>query len=266
MKLAICIFGCVTKEKYRNEIVKIQETWGKHTSASPQITLTFFLGEERAPGAGFDGPEFVYLPGVGDDYQSASEKQNQGLHYLVEQGDYDFIFVCGTDTFVNPYALERFLGYIDPEEPLYIGGHDNGRELMERRIPFFLGGAGFVLSRAALRLLYPRLATMTSDWNAYCDQYGYADLRGACDLCIGYHVDQLGIKFVKYHQRFFECNYFGNIDISKHFDHCRWYGCCRETIRTERIISCHNMSPMDVDNFVGILERNDWFKGTTSPS
>jgi hypothetical protein len=45
-KLVINIFACATVEKYKNEILKINETWGK-VAEELGIKVLFFLGEEQ---------------------------------------------------------------------------------------------------------------------------------------------------------------------------------------------------------------------------
>ena len=42
--IIFCIFGCDTIPKYKNEILKINETWGK-IALQYNIKLLYFLGE-----------------------------------------------------------------------------------------------------------------------------------------------------------------------------------------------------------------------------
>jgi hypothetical protein len=128
-KIAVCVFGCITSPKYCLQVLKIQETWGKRAEEKHEVPVYYFLGEERMPG--LDHPELwrpstrlVYLPGVGNDYQSASFKQNLGIKYILDHHpEVEFVFVCGTDTFLNIDALLRLVSYMNPDEKLYIGGH-----------------------------------------------------------------------------------------------------------------------------------------------
>ena len=128
-KVAVCVFGCITMPKYCLQVLKIQETWGKRAEETHGVPVYYFLGEERLPG--LDHPELwrtstrlVFLPGVGNDYQSASFKQNRGIKYILDHHpEVEFVFVCGTDTFLNIDALLRLLTFMHPDEKLYIGGH-----------------------------------------------------------------------------------------------------------------------------------------------
>ena len=129
MKVAVCVFGCITMPKYCLQVLKIQETWGKRAEETHGVPVYYFLGEERLPG--LNHPELwrtstrlVFLPGVGNDYQSASFKQNRGIKYILDHHpEVEFVFVCGTDTFLNIDALLRLLTFMHPDEKLYIGGH-----------------------------------------------------------------------------------------------------------------------------------------------
>ena len=309
-KVAVCVFGCITSPKYCLQVLKIQETWGRRAEEKHGVPVYYFLGEEHLPG--LDHPELwlpstrrVYLPGVGNDYQSASFKQNRGIKYILDHHtDVDFVFVCGTDTFLNIDALLRLVSYMNPDEKLYIGGHygtipltnlpdiakqhdDNlcdasySSELLRSsseyarissaspRIPhpykdtnevyFHLGGAGFVLSRGILKELYPLLDTITEPWIESCNQMGKEQYNGACDVCIAYHAQLLGAKIVEYYYRFYECNHTGIIDISKMYGYSRYYPCCQNHLQAPNIISSHNMSLADFDNFYRILNENGWF-------
>jgi Fringe-like len=269
MKVAICIFGCITSPNYCLQVLKIQETWGRRAEEEHGILVYYFLGEERIPG--LDHPELwrtstrlVYLPGVGNDYQSASFKQNLGIKYILDHHpDIDFVFVCGTDTFLNPDALLRLLTFMNSDEKLYIGGHFNHCPIPNdfgKDIYFHLGGAGFVLSRGILKELYPLLDTMTDEWIKYCHEIGKSEYSGACDVCISYHVQSLNAKIVKYYNRFYECNHWGIVDISKMYGYSRYYPCCQKHIQQSNIISAHNMSLVDFDSFYDILYKENWFR------
>jgi Fringe-like len=128
-KVAVCVFGCITMPKYCLQVLKIQETWGKRAEETHGVPVYYFLGEERLPG--LNHPELwrpstrlVFLPGVGNDYQSASFKQNLGIKYILDHHpEVEFVFACGTDTFLNIDALLRLLTFMNPDEKLYIGGH-----------------------------------------------------------------------------------------------------------------------------------------------
>ena len=45
-EIIIAVFGCDTKDKYKQQILKIEETWGD-TAKKNNILVLFFLGEEK---------------------------------------------------------------------------------------------------------------------------------------------------------------------------------------------------------------------------
>lgn len=288
MKVAVCVFGCITVPKYCLQVLKIQETWGKRAEETHGVPVYYFLGEERLPG--LNHPELwrtstrlVFLPGVGNDYQSASFKQNRGIKYILDHHpEVEFVFVCGTDTFLNIDALLRLLTFMNPDEKLYIGGHhgiipltnlpdlktqydDNLSSVSyknQNEVYFHLGGAGFVLSRGILKELYTRLDTMTEPWIESCKKMNKEQYTGACDVCIAYHAQLLGAKVVEYYYRFYECNHAGIIDISKMYGYSRYYPCCQNHLQISNVISSHNMSLANFDQFYRILNENKWFMYT----
>jgi len=77
-KLIINIFGCPTIEKYKNQILKINETWGKK-ALSLGVKVIFFFGEEKTD---LIGDNYIYLPTLKNDYNSAPWKQYLGLKKL----------------------------------------------------------------------------------------------------------------------------------------------------------------------------------------
>lgn len=294
-KIAICVFGCISIQKYCLQLLKIQETWARRAEEIHNIPVYYFVGEEQIPGLDhpdvFQFPErIIYLPGVQNDYLSASYKQNLGLKYIMDhEPDVDFVFVCGTDTYLNIDSLIHFLSFMNPQEKLYIGGHyDNfnnaqpqfdsvlsetddtinrmniyGSTISNNVLQFFLGGAGFVLSRGILDGLYPFLETMTDVWIANCHRTKTTEFLPACDVCLAYYIYGLGGRRSTYFHRFYECNYRGIINISRLFGYNRICYCCHDHIQLANVISCHNMSLEDFDQFTNILRDNRWFRDGT---
>ena len=131
MHIAICVFGCITVPQYCLQISKIQETWGRRCEEQYQIPVYFFLGEEKVIGLDYPGTfryphRLIYMPGILNDYLSASYKQNLGIKYIMDNNpDIDFVYVCGTDTYLNIDALVKFLAFFDSTQRLCIGGHSN---------------------------------------------------------------------------------------------------------------------------------------------
>lgn len=276
LKVAICVFGCITHPLYRQQLLKIHETWGRQCE-NLNVPVYYFLGEDRIPSFASDykyPARMVYLPGVKNDYLSASYKQNMGLKYILDnEADIDFIYVCGTDTYLNIDRLISFLEYFDPTYKLCIGGHynifDNRTirfdEYLKSVIPanataassttvgdglaFFYGGAGFILTKAMLDTLYNYLDTMVGHWVGRVPP----KFHGACDVCMAYYVHCLGGKFVRFYNRFFECNHRGVINISRKMGYKCICDCCSKTIRICDIISCHNMSLEDFDDLDCLL-------------
>jgi hypothetical protein len=276
-KLAICVFGCITVPKYAMQIMRIQNTWGKRAEEKWGVPVYYFLGEERVPGIS-ENPDglihpttrFVYLPGVKNNYESASHKQSMGIKYIMDHHpEIEFVYTCGTDTYVNIDRMLHFLQFFDPNEKLYIGGHNNGTKLPREMVdcedhvetPFFFGGAGFILTKAMLLALYPLLLTMTQNWVQTVIKLGRKELDSACDVMIAYHVRKLGGKYIQYYHRFYECNHIGQLDLQHLFDYNRYYECCDRHIEAKNIITCHHMRdrPDEFAHFTRILEINNWF-------
>ena len=245
VELAICIFACATLSKYKDQILKMNETWIKDAK-NKNVKIFYFLGEEQTD---LQGPEYIYLPNILNDYESASHKQNLGLKYICDNYDADFIFCCGTDTFVNIPKMLKLINEYNPEEKLYIGGH--GAEVNFVKY-FHSGGAGFILSKGSLSCMYSHFENMMKTWKNICDNNNSSYLYPACDVCIGYYVELLELKTIINNDGFVSCNYRGFYDSNRQ-------RCCGENIKIENIITCHFMSLQDFDYFYKILNQNNYF-------
>ncbi len=71
-RLVIPIIACDKIEKYVYEIKRLNQTWGAKALEYPEIKLIFFLGQEKT--TEFTGDLYVNLPGVNDNYTSATNK------------------------------------------------------------------------------------------------------------------------------------------------------------------------------------------------
>lgn len=244
-RLVICVFACVTVDRYAQEVKKITSTWGSNLPAS--VKVLFFLGEERVPE--FSGDQYIYLPGVMNDYMSASYKQFLGLKYTYENYNPDFTHCCGTDTFINIPKMLWYLERLPPEQPLYIGGHGDIRQLKSGSYYYHSGGPGFILSNASLKEIHPICDNAVSEWIVVCNESNKQEYIPYCDLAISYLLQTMvkDLHMIKtYDSTFIHCNHIG-------------HPCHKHLINFKQIIACHNMTLNDFDEFYSILIKNRFF-------
>lgn len=105
-----------------------------------------------------------------------------------DRADLDWIVMVDDDTFVITANLEAKLRKYDPSLPWYLGCKLTHLGMVARA-PFVAGGAGIVLSRAALR----RFCSAAMQSSA-CHPFRADSVMGAGDTAIGDCMDQLGIK------------------------------------------------------------------------
>ena len=218
--IIFCIYGCDTIDMYKKEILKVKETWNKPPSdkvtqsptnkltQSPPFKTFFFLGEEGS----LQDEDCIHLENIGDDYLSAGFKQYAGLKYIYENYNFNYVFICGTDTYVLTHNLINFINddpQISPDKPLVFGGHGDNRQIGESSVHFFSGGAGIVLTKATMDIIYPELGTLQDEWMWFCLDNGYKTFVTACDLSLCYFLKRRGIIFLNVCNRFFNCNYLG---------------------------------------------------------
>jgi hypothetical protein len=244
-----CIYGCDTIEKYKIQIDKINQTWGNFNEQALNIKYLFFLGEH---GSSFrDDKRYIRLPGMKDDYLSASYKQYLGMKYIYENYRAKYIMVCGTDTFINVPKLLKYVEKFNYNDNLYIGGHGCHRTIENISYYYHSGGPGFIITWGVLDKLYECLGTIVEDWLELSNKNNLKSvgLDTACDVSIGYYIQK------KY----------DNIAIIKgddyEFNHCNYHGhpCHNGQVLIDKIISCHNMSSYDFDCYNDILIQNNYF-------
>ena len=185
-----------------------------------------------------------------NDYLSASYKQYGGLKYIYENYKFNYVFICGTDTYVLTDNLIKFINedpQISPDKPLVIGGHGDNRQIGESSLHFFSGGAGILLTKATMDIIYPELGTMQEEWMWLCAENDYKTYIAACDLSLCYFLKRRGILFFNVFNRFFDCNYLGYYHNSS--------ACCAKTVDIRTMISCHNMSLGNFDKLYEIKKN-----------
>ena len=229
--IVFCIFACATIERYKNEILKIEETWGLK-ARNMNYKVLFFLGEEKTD---LIGEDYIYLDGVKNDYLSASYKQNLGIKYIYENYECNYVYIAGGDTYVVIDNLVKYLSDCDPTKNIIIGDGAT-RRIENRDCQYMSGGPGFAISYVALREVYPYLENMVDTWSRVEHQHGWK-LFDACDVCLSYYLDKTGCKFIKEDELFFNWNY--------------------KNLK-RNVIGMHEMLLEDFDEYTKILESSNY--------
>lgn len=243
--LVICVYACDTIPKYKNQLLKMIEIYSDMLKDFPNIIILYFLGEEMTD---LVGEQYIHLSGVKNDYLSASYKQFLGLKYIYEHYNAKFVMCNGTDTYVNIKKLNMFLQKYDYNDTLYIGGHGDKRNLGITEVFFHSGGPGFIITKCCLDKIYPTLETFMDKWIKICTDNHIQYLIPACDVGIAYIVNlpEVNAKTISCDLSFTHCNFKG-------------YPCHINKIEYNNLISCHNMSLHDFDEFTTLLKLNNYF-------
>jgi hypothetical protein len=244
MTLIIMVIACATVPKYYNYILKIEQTWGKRAQELG-VKILYFLGEEPTD---LVGDQYIYLKGVANDYLSASYKQNLGLQYIHQHYQTQWVYCCGSDTYVNVDKMLQLVNKYDYHESIMFGGHILSRQTLYHKLISFSGGGGLILSIAAIDSVAHQLENMVANWTTLCQYGGCPYLIPACDICLGYYVEQNKGHLICYQNRFTGCNHHGEPS------------CCVNKTRHQRIIACHYMTPSDFDDFHSILDKYQHFR------
>ncbi|CAI5452476.1 unnamed protein product [Caenorhabditis angaria] len=125
----------------------INETW-IHRCDHGQLFTSEKFNDSRIPYS-------TVFAGIPDDYYNLFFKSRFAFHYIHNHisADFDWYLKADDDTFVIVENLQKYLAHLNPDEPHYLGYVlkpylKNG---------YNAGGAGYVLSRAALKLFAEHL-------------------------------------------------------------------------------------------------------------
>lgn len=223
-KLGIVVFGCLTIDKYRQQIEDILYAWGNEAIQSDCL-LRFYTGDIPE-----DISEEIKALSVdvkqGDGYQSAQFKQWKGLEDIINT-QCDFYYVCGSDTYLNVKNTLKALEAFDKNSRLYLGDSQGCETIFGEKYPYFSGGAGFFLTYSALNDLVSEIPDFISWWMDVSSS-GPPNIYTACDLQLGILCKKLNIttKYIK-----------------------SMYGVASyKDVNKETLISCHPMSHEDMRN------------------
>ena len=219
-RLSFVVFGCITKEKYLQELNSTRRTWAA-VARERGHRVYYIFGEQRLSSeqelenrinsAHLEtGEEFVYLPGVGDDLASATPKQNLGLAHAfdIESIDTQYFVVCGTDTYIHIPQLVELLATL-PATKLYLGGDGHKIDFPDgSSVDFVSGGPPLVFSRDVVETLRPGLPALENKWHNFCNgcrrrNRGFPCLKVCSDVALAYCLKQdFGIHPVSFTDRF----------------------------------------------------------------
>jgi hypothetical protein len=223
--------ACATEPAYKNEILTIEKTWGER-ALKLGVKVLYFLGEEQTDLV--DDKKYIYLKNVGNDYHSVIDKQNLGLKYIHDNYQTEFIFVCGTDTYINIDNMLLYINSFDSSKPLFIGGHGDYRTLRNKPYYFHCGGAGFIITGVCLNYIYSTLTSIKDEWHNICIESSREDLISACDVALSYYLQNIigaDLQIIENKQQFFGCNYKGIV----HHKGVGPFMCCNNIIKLKML-------------------------------
>lgn len=182
--LIIALFGCAIKNRFIRELLVLTNKLLIPSKNYPNVKVIFLLGEKQRPE--FQGEEYVYLPGVKDDYESATYKQNWGLKYILDNYNPKFIYVAGTDVYINLPRMLNLISKCDCDNDNVVFTSDKKDAIVKydgkTDIEFIPGGPGILMSRKCLQLIKPYLQTLYDDWRKLCIPKYYF----CCDVALSY--------------------------------------------------------------------------------
>lgn len=236
--LSIGVMATNVNDKYRDQIQACLDTWYQ-VAEQWRVPVYFFGGYIRFPHS-----NYINLPGVAEDYNSAFYKQFHGLKWMYDHLKTDFYHLIGTDTYVNIPLLIKLLRKCDKTKDWCIGGHGHYRQMGDRNVYFHSGGSGFVFSHSCLGKLLALLPEILEDWEAICVARNVSYLIPACDATIGWYMENLGLE-QQIRPGFYACDYLGR--------EFKQRPCCPR-VDKDKIVACHYMYPTEMHDFHNYLK------------
>ena len=169
-KVRVLIFVLTSPKTLNTRAIYVKNTWGK------RVDNLLFFSSESDP----------YIPTIGlnlsEGYWHLTAKSMHGFRYVYQHHfkDADWFMKVDDDTYVIMENLRYFLSDKNSSVPVYYGLHF--KVLVKQG--YHSGGAGYVLSKEALR----RLATTGSNSSLCSQDQGFEDVR------VGRCLEKLGVK------------------------------------------------------------------------
>lgn len=239
--LSLGLMATCISDKYRDQIRGCQETWVAEASHL-NVVVRYFVGEHVDPILEAEVPTLVHLPGIGDDYASASSKQWHGLRWMLDHTPADYYFLGASDNYVEVQRLLDVLQKYNPQQPFIISGYGESRRFYGYQIYMPLGGCGIVFTHSALVQIAPHFEEWQKSWTEYCTRAERLDFINACDLALGHFIWQEGIPMVR-ERDFYPCRWDGSF-VNPDTDNFNVGG-----MNYERVITCHYMDRQDMRRY-----------------
>ena len=169
MKILVSVLTCFNTQAQANACLN---TWIKYIKSPHKY---FFYGDSIQSKSMKN--TWDCSPGLGEDRSRLPEKTYKMLKQSLSH-DWDFLFKCDDDTFVNFKLLEGYLKNFNPQDDLYIG-----KRKIFKGLPYAQGGSGYILSRSAIQ----------KAWN-HLDFYLHKE--GGEDIGVAASMRDVGIQII----------------------------------------------------------------------
>lgn len=238
-----------TPNQHRTRAIHVKRTWGK------RCNRIIFMSTRQDKSL-----DSIALNVSSDNAANTWPKTKRAFQYIYQhhRNDADWFLKADDDTYVILENLRYFLYAYSTNDPIYFGYKMNRPDLM--RHGYNSGGAGYVLSRDALRRFGEAMtmtSTVTNDSLSNCD----LDLdRGAEDIEMGKCMEALGVVAGDTRDEMKRGRFFlntpewhlipGKIDLSNWYWKNMWYPsneglhCC-----SDNAISFHRLRPEQMYSF-----------------
>jgi hypothetical protein len=181
-KLCILVFGCVVIDKYKEEVDGIISSWGINCDEL-EVPYFIFVGKNHEE---FESNKHIISlesKGVIDDYTSASFKQYLGIQWILSKYEPEFLYITGSDIYVNVEEMLKVINNYDPNVSLFIGNGLYMCRIFEYDFQIHCGGAGFILSRNTINTIKPHLYKFQERWLSIVTQFPHYNMYiPACDV------------------------------------------------------------------------------------
>lgn len=184
-KIRILCFVSTMPKSHSTRAVHIVQTWAKHCD---KILFFSSITDENVGALGFN---------VKDSHQTIWGKVKLMVQHIYKHflNEYDWFLKCDDDTFLITHNLRYLLSYYSKEDPIYFGYKFN---TTKHKKGFFSGGAGYAMSRQAVRIFVERSLTNKEFYRKYTVEPGchietdkrYEDWD--MGLCLEYYDVQAG--------------------------------------------------------------------------
>lgn len=175
-----CVFACDTNEKDA-EGVDRKDAEGVDRKDAEGVDNFIIIFGKSGPLVGVSAPDKKYL----------------GMKYVYENYDFNFLYLCSSLVPIDDLKKCVLEKNICKNDFLILGKCGGSRMFREVNVHYLSKDTGILLTKPAVKCLYPQLHTLQEEWRDVCSACNSSAYISAFNFSISYFLKMYNIRFIQ---------------------------------------------------------------------